>query len=580
VNLFDRGPGSARLDPAEFHSLAVALARVSVEGGHRVVVRSGRVSDVAGIASAVEAAWSSPDGEAVREALHLVVRSAGEAEPGVGDAFVALGQLAETARRVGAVIVEVEPYEKAWNEQLVANVGEWADRYTTALGVAVGLTDRHELGAETAEYQELTRRTEEASERRRRALIEWHETCRVTVDALHSATALLHRLTGDGLDAPLGRLPSSAVVVDPAVVDARLGDVRAALDSGGWGVRGNDLDRVRELLSGLSGPEADAVIAAMSDDELRAWADAMGESWVKGGWPEDRIRELEAMLGGKVSPDTWRRLARFLPWIDPDPGSGAPDSARDDQVTRDFFDSLSYGPYDGPLTTGPGDGFAAGDVNQGGIGDCWMIAGIQALAIHDPAALKRMIRRNPNGLYTVTFGDGTEVVVSADLPLGPDGTPGFAHNGTDGAELWPLLIEKAYAQRVGDWGAVVGGNQSAAIETLTGRDADTIPAADVSLADLADRQRRGDILGISTIAGPGGDAAERERWRLNDAPEPYRRPEWHRLVAQHAFIVTRVDQAAGTVTVVNPWNPNAGEVVLTEAELKASIAQVEVNAAP
>jgi hypothetical protein len=578
--LFDRGPGSSRLDPAEFQTLAAYLGRVSGEGAYRVAVRVGRVGELAGVGSGIEAAWSSPNARLMLDALRLAARSGAEAEPAVGDAFAALGELAATAGRVGSVIVEVEPYEKAWNEQLVANASEWADRYTTALGVAVGLADRNELWAETAEYQERTRRTEEASERRRQALVEWHEACRVTVDALRSATALLHRLAGTDLDAPLAGLPARAVVVDAAVVEAGLQEVHAALDPGGFGVRQDDLDRLRDLFARLSGPEADAVIAKMTDDELRSWADAMGEPWAKGGWPEGRVRELEALLGGKVSLDTWRRLARFLPWIDPDPRTGAPDGARDDPLTRDFFDGLHYGPYEGPLTTGPGDGFAAGDVNQGGIGDCWMIAGIQALAIHDPDALKRMIRRNSNGLYTVTFGDGTEVVVSADLPLGPDGRPAFASNGIGDAELWPLLIEKAYAQRQGSWGAVVGGNQSTSIEMLTGRDRSTIPAAEVSVADLAERQRRGEILGISTIAGPGGDAAAREDWRLHHAPEPYRRPEWQRLVAQHAFIVTRVDEAAGTVTVVNPWNPDAGEVVLTEAELKASIAQVEVNAAP
>ena len=375
--------------------------------------------------------------------------------------------------------------------------------------------------------------------------------------------------------------------VDQQRVADALAEVRAALDPGGLGVRSGDLATIRDTLDSLTGPEADGVLAGLADDELDHWFAQMHDHRLQGGWSAARRRELLVVVGEKVSLTTWRRLAGFTDEIDPPPRGLVADTTRPAPGGSAYFDALEYRPAEGELVTiGAGDAtpFAPDDLRQGAIGDCYLIAAMQALAMHDPAALTDLVRPNPNGMFTVTFGDGAQVVVSADLPTHPDEHLGFARNGNDadgGTELWPMLVEKAVAQRAGGWEHIVGGSQSDAIELLTGRPSDWIDADDVSVADLADRMGRGEILGLSTIDAPGQDADVVDAWLANEAPEPFTRGEstWDRLHQNHAFIVTGVDAAAGTVSVVNPWDPTKGPVVLTEDELRTSVTGVRVSGA-
>lgn len=370
------------------------------------------------------------------------------------------------------------------------------------------------------------------------------------------------------------------------VVDA-LAEVRAALDPGGLGVRSGDLAIVRDTLDGLTGPEADAVLAGLTDDELGRWVDQLHDNWLQGGWSAAQRRELFVIVGEKVSLATWRRLAGFTDEIDPPPRGPLADTASPDPSDVEWFDALEYRATAGELVAvGAGDAtpFAHDDLRQGRIGDCYLIAAMQALAMHDPAALADLVRPNPNGTFTVTFADGEPVVVSADLPTHPDEGLAFASNGEDadgGTELWPMLVEKAVAQRAGGWEDIVGGSQSEAIELLTGRPSDWIDSDDVSVADLADRVERGEILGLSTIDAPEQDTESVDAWLASEAPEPFTRGDskWDRLHQNHAFIVTGVDVAAGTLSVVNPWDPTKGPVVLSEAELRASVNGVRVSGA-
>ena len=490
----------------------------------------------------------------------------------------ALLELADTAAHVGAVIAEVEQFEKSWDEQLLANAGEWAVRTAAAGGARLGLVDDTGSAAVTAHFQEQTRRAEAASERRRVALLDWHRTCEAVVRTLRSATLTLAGPLAEHLDATARQIGA----VDRRRVDEARATLRAALDPGGWGVRQDDLDRIRDTLAGLSGPELDAVVAGLDDDELHRWFDQMNEGWIKGGWPEDRVRELLVLIGEKGSLTTWRRLAGHTDLIDPPLAEAIGDAARDDPATRAYFEGLRYESADAPLAAGAGTGFDADDVQQGQIGDCYLIAGLKALALRDPDALRRLITPNPNGTWTVRFGDGSEVVVSAELPRDGRGLPPFAStgNGRTDDELWPMLVEKAYAQRYGGWDEIAGGHQSEAIENLTGRPADDIPASSVTVADLARRWRDGEILGIGTLSGTD-DADDVDRWRREEAPEPYRRgrigSQSAALHPRHAFIITAVDEANGTVTVTNPWYVNGPAIVLTEAELRESINSVQVN---
>lgn len=98
------------------------------------------------------------------------------------------------------------------------------------------------------------------------------------------------------------------------------------------------------------------------------------------------------------------------------------------------------------------------DVDQGDLGDCWLLAVLAGMAAQNPDAIERMIRENPDGTYTVTFADGRAVTVDADV------------RDSGGHGLWVSIIEKAYAQREGGYDELNGGDPSNALKALLGGD--------------------------------------------------------------------------------------------------------------
>jgi hypothetical protein len=111
------------------------------------------------------------------------------------------------------------------------------------------------------------------------------------------------------------------------------------------------------------------------------------------------------------------------------------------------------------------------DINQGTVGDCWLLGAISSLAEFD-GAIKRMFRKTklldqrplkgPN-MYTVTLWDlptWTQVDIEIDerLPVMADGSGKLlsAKPSADG-ELWVSYLEKAIAAHCGGWDKITGG---------------------------------------------------------------------------------------------------------------------------
>jgi hypothetical protein len=232
---------------------------------------------------------------------------------------------------------------------------------------------------------------------------------------------------------PTGPVGPDAPPVDEEKVDRVLVDVRDALAGGLLGVRSGDLERIQDLLDGLSGPELDAVVAGMSDAELEQWVDELDDGSIVGsGWSRERRRELWSMIASRASEDTMRRLARFTDEVQPDfEDVGGDDAAVDPQSPAR---NATYGDLQQVLFL-PGDdgtGVHPDDVRQGAIGDCWLVASMAALAQQRPDLVEDMIRLNDNGTYTVTlYDDGrpVQVTVTPDFPL-LNGRPVFATHPT------------------------------------------------------------------------------------------------------------------------------------------------------
>jgi hypothetical protein len=200
------------------------------------------------------------------------------------------------------------------------------------------------------------------------------------------------------------------------------------------------------------------------------------------------------------------------------------------------------------------------DVSQGGLGDCYLMASIGAIARNNPQAIRNMIRENhdPSGnvvSYTVRlheekswlsrlFGGSQfkarDITVDATFPQ-TRANPG--DTGGDGAqELWPMILEKAFAQMKGGYDEIGdGGWPEKALEALTGRNANRHDADDLRFDQVAGALGRGQHVVFDTA----GDAK-----KLAAA---------YGLVTSHAYTLESVrvdDQGKGWVQLYNPWGYN------------------------
>lgn len=200
-----------------------------------------------------------------------------------------------------------------------------------------------------------------------------------------------------------------------------------------------------------------------------------------------------------------------------------------------------YGEHDGKLVV---DGVNFDDPVQGQVGDCYLVSALSALALTRPSAIRDAVRPNGDGTFTVTFFERgssgrskkVELVVDATVPR-RDGEPHYA-SGRDVTELWPVLIEKAYAAWKGSYLRIEGGMSCNAFEALTGKKASWFPVG----RDL------------------GGDALFDKLKRLHDSKaalvvisNPWTKKKG--MSPDHAYTVLSVFERDGErfVKLRNPW---------------------------
>ncbi len=124
-------------------------------------------------------------------------------------------------------------------------------------------------------------------------------------------------------------------------------------------------------------------------------------------------------------------------------------------------------------------GIAPNDIDQGQLGDCWVLCAMAAVAefpakikdmfVH-AKSLKVMQQEHAAGAYRVVInkhGWWHNVIVDDFFPtVGPRQC--FAHTVETPSELWASLIEKAYAKLHGSYASIVAGDPLQALQDLTG----------------------------------------------------------------------------------------------------------------
>jgi len=195
------------------------------------------------------------------------------------------------------------------------------------------------------------------------------------------------------------------------------------------------------------------------------------------------------------------------------------------------------------------------DVAQGALGTCYFLSSISALANAQPQVIKDMFVDKEKwklGVYTVQWpinGISTEVAVNSLVPtdLREKRMPiPFFVQTNNGEDVWPLILEKAWAKIFGSFQAVSEGDEVVAFRAMTGAP-------------------------VQIFRKPRDDMTKENLWRKlseamsksNNFPVTAATPESENpenplnLAAGHVFVVVEIaenkDGFEKAVHVYNPW---------------------------
>jgi hypothetical protein len=362
-------------------------------------------------------------------------------------------------------------------------------------------------------------------------------------DTVTVSQSQLYGLTVLNVDVNGARTMVSKTQVEKIVCNLREGDDRFVNNSDEpsfvLGGAGDDYLRGGLGVDTLSGGDGNDTIVSLdqSADALsgNGGRDSFWANGLAGGVGSDVINDVEASEARST-----HRITRFA-------------NRADMTLTGDNIDDPTDAGWtvrvDAPLFAPPvSGGPTANDVQQGTLGDCWLLAALSATAATRPDVIRQTIVDLGDSTYAVELG-GKFYRVDADLPA-------YSANVYDGQyilkyakqgqsnSIWVPLVEKAYAHYrtgantyaslnggIGAEVMVALGATEADIQVLRSSNNDGRSALNFIAAHLAQ--------GRTLVMGFGSPPA--------DAP----------LAGGHAYMVSRVkrDMAGNVISVVlrNPW---------------------------
>eukprot|EP00939_MAST-03C_sp_MAST-3C-sp1_P004659 g4659.t1 len=217
----------------------------------------------------------------------------------------------------------------------------------------------------------------------------------------------------------------------------------------------------------------------------------------------------------------------------------------------------------------PQHGASAVDIQQGALGDCWIVATLAILVSHDVSIVRRMFAfsRPDLGLYVLRFfkeAKAVHVVVDDRLPF--DGARlAFCRHAND-RSLWGPMIEKAYAKLMGGYRNVIGGVIGYSLMDFTGHLSHRIDltSSKKSSADVYDAvvKFHSDLLvqtknGISLLLGCSIRPSSSERSGMAEEALSNGLFAGHAYAMKQVQIVTLSDgRRERLVELCNPWGRN------------------------
>jgi Calpain family cysteine protease len=214
------------------------------------------------------------------------------------------------------------------------------------------------------------------------------------------------------------------------------------------------------------------------------------------------------------------------------------------------------------------------DIHQGQLGDCFLLSSFGEAALFHPTSITNMIHSNPGGTETVTLyldkngrlpGFSSTSFKSTTVTINNSFSTASVDNGVaqDVAgnlkEIWPQVVEKAYATLGGGMGSIAnGGSPLIALETLTGHAASYMAPGNLTLAFLTKEIAAGDLMVMDTSA----------RGAL-----PYG------LVNNHAYMFEKLNGSgsAATVQLHNPWGFDQPSAIPLTRLAQSGIVEIDIG---
>lgn len=195
------------------------------------------------------------------------------------------------------------------------------------------------------------------------------------------------------------------------------------------------------------------------------------------------------------------------------------------------------------------------DVEQGKLGDCYLIGAMASVAVHPDDIVERLFVDDDfheTGKVSANFyknGEWETVTIDTRLPCDPTTKlPVFAKN-RDTNELWSALLEKAYAKLHGSYAKLNGGSVAETLVDLSGGVSQKIVLTDDSvkeqIASGALWKKLHRFLGFNYLMGASYS-------NKNAAVEE---EASHGILQNHAYSVLMAVEVAGfkLLKVRNPW---------------------------
>lgn len=280
--------------------------------------------------------------------------------------------------------------------------------------------------------------------------------------------------------------------------------------------------------------------------------------------------EIQAVLNDKALMERLNRelSSKDMEYIRHTALAGQPTFPRDDFGRGIRYDEIHAGLFN---SGSDGRDIHPNDIKQGALGDCYLMAALAELAHVHPELIGNIVAANEEGRYRVIFYDEAlsryvEVMVDNRFPVRRSGLPSYAQM-PDEKELWPMVIEKAYAEYFGEGGydRIEGGYPGLAMQRLTG-----LHFTDYKQSNIDDL----------TLERMGSQYSAGQPICVGTAEVDPRLLDQRGLIADHAYYVTSVDVDTGTITVRNPHGWEYSEISLTWEDFRSLFSLISTLDAP